>query len=73
MPYEKLKSLKNAKKYLKPEFTFEGLDELAYKENDNDFAIKMKKAKKKIFKKIAKDNKERFNKKIKKKKNPLDL
>ena len=72
-PYEKLKSLNNSKQYLKDEFTFKELDKIAYAESDNDFAIKIKKIKKKIFKKIGKDNKERFSKKIIKKKNPLDF
>lgn len=72
-PYEKFKSLKNPEQYLKSNFSFKEMDKLAYAESDNDFAVKMKKAKQKIFKKIAEDNKERFNKKNKEKKNPLDF
>ena len=52
IPYEKLKSLENAKQYLKPEFSFDELDKIAYAESDNDFAEKMMKEKDKLFKKI---------------------
>jgi transposase InsO family protein len=48
-PYEKLKSLPNAKNYLKPGVTFEQLDKIAYAESDNDFAQKMQTAKDKLF------------------------
>lgn len=60
-PYEKFKSLENAEQYLKKEFTFKELDIIAYEMSDNEFAIKMNKAKSKIFKKIESDNRERFN------------
>lgn len=52
IPYEKLKSLENAKQYLKPEFSFDELDKIAYAESDNDFAEKMNREKYKLFKKI---------------------
>ena len=52
IPYEKLKSLKNAKQYLKPEFSFDELDKIAYAKSDNDFAEEMMKEKNKLFKKI---------------------
>lgn len=52
IPYEKLKSLKNAKQYLKPEFSFDELDKIAYAKSDNDFAEEMMKEKYKLFKKI---------------------
>jgi len=52
IPYEKLKSLKNASQYLKPEFSFDELDKIAYAKSDNDFAEEMIKEKKKLFKKI---------------------
>jgi len=51
-PYDKLKSLKGAKQYLKDGITFEQLDEIAYAESDNEFAEKMQKEKLKMFKKI---------------------
>lgn len=51
-PYEKLKSLPNAKQYLKPGFTFETLDKIAYAQSDNECAKKMKDAKEELFKKI---------------------
>ena len=74
-PYECLKSLREAQKYLKPEFSFEELNKIAYEKSDNEFAKEMNKAKNKLFKKISKDN---IYKKIKeeknnKNKNPLDL
>ncbi|MBU4154404.1 MAG: DDE-type integrase/transposase/recombinase [Proteobacteria bacterium] len=53
VPYEKLKSLENAKQYLKPGFNFDELDKIAYAESDNDFAEKMMKEKDKLFKKIG--------------------
>jgi len=62
-PYEKLKSLENAKQYLKQEFNFEKLDKMAYEKSDNEFAKEMNKEKSKIFKKIKNDNLKRFNKK----------
>ena len=37
-PYEKLKSLPNAESYLKPEVTFEALDEFSMKMSDNESA-----------------------------------
>ena len=63
-PYEKFKSLNNAKQYLKPEFSFDKLDIIAKEMSDNDFAIKMNKEKDKIFRKIKNDNIKRFNKKL---------
>jgi len=48
-PYEKLKSLPNAQKYLKPGVSFEKLDKIAYAESDNEFAGKMQLAKDKLF------------------------
>jgi hypothetical protein len=41
MPYEKLKSLPNAKQYLKPGITFELLDEQAYAMSDTQWATAM--------------------------------
>ena len=52
IPYEKLKSLENAEQYLKPEFSFDELDKIAYAKSDNDFAEEMMKEKERLFKKI---------------------
>jgi len=49
-PYEKLKSLENAKQYLKDGISFKILDKIAYQKSDNDFAQEMQKAKEKLFK-----------------------
>ena len=49
-PYEKFKSLPNAKQYLKDDITFEELDKIAYEKSDNQFAEEMKKAKTELFK-----------------------
>lgn len=50
IPYEKLKSLEDAGKYLKPGVSFKELDKIAYQMNDNAFAQKMQKAKENLFK-----------------------
>lgn len=52
-PYERLKSLENPAQYLKNGITFDGLDKLAYAESDNEFGIKMMKAKEELFSKIC--------------------
>jgi len=49
-PYERLKSLPNAKQYLKPGITFEILDKIAYEKSDNEWAALMQKAKEELFK-----------------------
>lgn len=54
IPYEKFKSLENAKQYLKPNFSFEELDKIAYEKSDNDFAEKMQEEKTKLFKIVSK-------------------
>jgi len=51
-PYEKLKSLLDAETFLKKGITFEQLDDFAYNESDNEFAEKMEKAKKEVFKNL---------------------
>lgn len=48
-PYEKLKSLPNAKQYLKPGATFEQLEKLACEKSDNEFAASMQKEKQELF------------------------
>lgn len=52
-PYEKLKSLDQAKDYLKQDISFEQMDKEAYKMSDNDFADQMNLAKKRLFKQIT--------------------
>ena len=49
IPYERLKSLPNAKQYLKPGTTFKMLDKVAYQKSDNEFAALMQKAKDELF------------------------
>lgn len=51
-PYEKFKSLKSAKEYLRKSFSFDELDKIAYAESDNQSAQKMMQAKDELFKKI---------------------
>jgi len=48
-PYDKLKSLNDAAQYLKPEVSFEILDEYALKISDNKAASELQKARKKLF------------------------
>ena len=50
IPYDKLKSLKNAGQYLKRGISFEALDKIAYQASDNDFAEEMQKFKEQLFK-----------------------
>lgn len=54
-PYEKLKSLSKAKKFLKKNITFKELDIVANKLNDNEAAKQMQEARKKLFTKIFRD------------------
>ena len=73
-PYERLKRFTGAQEYLKDGITFDELDKIAYAESDNEFAEKMKRAKRILFKKISKDNIYRNNKNPNNpNKNPLDL
>jgi len=53
-PYDKLKSLTNAEQYLKPEVSFEILDEYALKMSDNKAASELQKARKNLFSLIFK-------------------
>ena len=50
VPYERLKSLPGAEKYLKDGITFAKLDKIAYDKSDNQFAALMQKAKQELFK-----------------------
>jgi len=51
-PYEKLKSLPEAKQYLKPGMTFKQLDDIALSINDNDAAHQLNEARRQLFKTI---------------------
>jgi transposase InsO family protein len=51
-PYEKLKSLPDAAKYLKPTLSFAILDKVAYEITDNQSAERLQKARKQLFKTI---------------------
>lgn len=64
VPYERLKSLPNAKKYLKKNVTFEQLDKTAYSQSDNEFARIMREKEQKLFQKIReKDHQSGSNRK----------
>jgi len=52
VPYEFLKSLKKARKYLKPGITFEELDIIAYACSDNEFARVLREEERELFTKI---------------------
>ena len=54
-PYDRLKSLKDAEKYLRPGITFAMLDKIALAKSDNEFAEEMKKAKVAVFEKLRKN------------------
>jgi len=56
-PYDKLKSLSDAGSYLKPEITFETLDEFAFKMSDNESAELLKKERQKLFKLVFEQDK----------------
>jgi len=53
-PYEKLKSIPNAEKYLKEGITFEMLDKIAMRHTDNEMAAIFQKERAKLFKEIFK-------------------
>ena len=58
VPYERLKEVPNAKKFLKPGITFEQLDSIAYQKSDNEFATILREEERKLFQKIEQaDNK----------------
>lgn len=57
VPYEALKQIPNADKYLKPEITFKNLDQIAYHESDNDFAKQLRQQENKLFDMIQVVNK----------------
>ena len=51
-PYESLKKITGAGKFLKPGISFEKLDKIAEEYSDNEFATIMEKEKQKLFRKI---------------------
>lgn len=52
-PYEALKKIPNAKKYLKPGVTFNMLDQISMQKSDNEYASIMEEEKTKLFDKIG--------------------
>ena len=51
-PYEKLKSLPKAERFLKPGVTFEQLNALALQMSDNEAAAQLRKARQQLFQRI---------------------
>ena len=51
-PYDKFKSIENAKNYLKPDVTFEILDKTALNQTDDQAAEQLQKERSKLFKTI---------------------
>jgi hypothetical protein len=49
VPYEVLKSITGADKFLKPKTSFEKLDKIAYAHSDNDWAAIMREQEKQLF------------------------
>lgn len=58
VPYEHLKSLPNAQKYLRKGVAFEQLDDIAYSHSDNEFATIMREEGRKLFTKIRRQDRE---------------
>ncbi len=56
-PYDKLKSILNAEQFLKPEISFETLDEFALQISDNASAELLKKERQKLFSLVFKQDK----------------
>ena len=52
VPYEALKQITGADKFLKPGVTFDKLDQIAYQMSDNEFAGIMREEERKLFEKI---------------------
>lgn len=57
VPYEALKEIQNADKYLRQKITFKDLDKLAYQISDNNFAKELRQQENKLFDMIQKVNK----------------
>jgi transposase InsO family protein len=51
-PYEKLKSLPNAERFLKRHIFFEDLDAIAHQKSDTEFGLKMNEAKAKMYEQL---------------------
>ena len=51
-PYEKLKSLPHADRYLRRNISFEGLDAIAHQNSDTEFGLRMNEAKATMFMKL---------------------
>lgn len=51
-PYEKLRSLNDAREYLRPGITFEWMDAIAFQMSDNEFAERMVKARSNLFREV---------------------
>ncbi|MBU4315630.1 integrase [Patescibacteria group bacterium] len=56
-PYEALKGITGADKFLKPNISFEKLDKIAYQYSDNEFAEILRNEERKLFDLIAKEDK----------------
>lgn len=56
-PYDALKRITGAKKFLKPGQTFEKLDKIAYQYSDNEFAQILREEERRLFEEIEKANK----------------
>lgn len=52
VPYERLKSLSGAQRFLKPHLSFAKLDKIAYAMSDNQFAAALREQERKLFEKI---------------------
>lgn len=55
-PYEALKTITGAKKFLRPQHSFEKLDTIAYSHSDNEWAEIMREEENKLFEEIRKHN-----------------
>ena len=53
-PYDKFKSLPDAKQYLKPDVTFQQLDDIAMQHSDNEAARRLNEARAQLFRSINK-------------------
>lgn len=58
VPYEALKQITGANKFLKPGITFDQLDQIAYQCSDNEFAGIMREEERKLFEKIRQEDKQ---------------
>lgn len=63
-PYDKLKSLPDSERFLKPGLTFEELDKIAYNITDNEAAERMNKARNLLFEKINEQENHTFRRAV---------